>query len=153
MSNYKNYDERFTFEGGSGGGTTVKNIECYIDESLMAGGVLNLYANPEFTEYLNPEEVVAAFESGGNIHGLKIIESTGDDGAAYKEYTNKELDITRLACHKNVLSNKIIQLSLYAYDYTYSSEISFECVIVIPEDSEEDQGGGGSEASNPSISM
>ena len=151
MSNYKNYDERFTFEGGSGGGTTVKNIECYIDESLMAGGVLNLYANPEFTEYLNPEEVVAAFESGGNIHGLQITESFGEDGTVYKEHYNRMLDAISLSCFRNTLTNKILHLELKAHGYGSSSG-DYDCIVVIPEESE-DQGGGGSEASNPGISM
>ena len=66
MSKYKNYDERFTFEGAGGSG--VKVLKAYL-KNVAKPPILDayLYANEDYTEFLNPEEVDNIYKGQGYL--------------------------------------------------------------------------------------
>ncbi len=143
MSNYKNYDERFTFEGGSGGGTTVKNIEAYLAEPQEEVDPYPiLWANAECTEYLDPQDIIDAFESGGNIY----IKHEGDISEG-KIISSKLMNVMDIHCSINTINNIIFEMTLRAHYNTDSQAETFAVAIdtstLDNNDSQSETGEGG----------
>ena len=77
MSKYKNYDERFTFEGAGGSGTKV--LEVYLKPFQSGTGPVTslLYANADYTEFLKVEDVEDVYNTRGYllVKAPKVIAS------------------------------------------------------------------------------